>query len=419
VPYCVLSGYRDYPITRSDVDCVVGIRTFPRTFARLLLRELPLRGYRVVQSLQHEPNAFCFVLASGKDPDVGPVALDVSTDYRFNAYLFFSGEELLENRRRFKYFWIASNQVEFAYYLVKKIVKGKIDNGAVETLTALYKEDRQKCKTEIRRWWGEKSTAILVTALESGNWQPVRVGVARLRRELLIRAALRRPAFTSWFWIAQTRRAASRWLRPTGLHVVLLGPDGSGKSSLSRLLVSELGRLFPRSSVRHLTPGLLPRVSGSASVSSPHSQEPYSPLRSLAKVLYWSVEFTVGYLLLVRPALVASTLVIFDRYLLDALVDPRRYRYGGPQIALRLLWRLSPKPDLIIFLDAPPAALSERKLELPLEELHRQREAYRRLAEETRNALVVDASAPLEEVASKVVAAIHDFMSSRVARRFD
>jgi thymidylate kinase len=131
------------------------------------------------------------------------------------------------------------------------------------------------------------------------------------------------------------------------------------------------------------------------------------------------VEYTAGYLLLVRPALVASTLVIFDRYSLDALVDPKRYRYSGPQIALRLLWRLSPKPDLIFILDAPPAALTARKMELPIEELHRQREAYRRVAQEFPNTLVVDASAPLDDIASKVVAAIHDFMSSRVVRRFD
>ena len=49
---------------------------------------------------------------------------------------------------------------------------------------------------------------------------------------------------------------------------------------------------------------------------------------SLAKLVYWLMAYTVGYWLSVRPQLSRGRLVLFDRYLLDALADPRRYRYG-------------------------------------------------------------------------------------------
>jgi len=86
---------------------------------------------------------------------------------------------------------------------------------------------------------------------------------------------------------------------------------------------------------------------------------------SLAKAIYWVLDYTVGYYLKVRPAITRSTLMIFDRYLVDALVDPRRYRFGGPQWALRLAWSLIPKPHLVILLDAPVEVVRARKQEVP------------------------------------------------------
>ena len=48
----------------------------------------------------------------------------------------------------------------------------------------------------------------------------------------------------------------------------------------------------------------------------------------------------VGYIFKVRPALGRSNFVIFDRYFHDVLVDPRRYRYGGPSWYAKFLARM-------------------------------------------------------------------------------
>ena len=101
-------------------------------------------------------------------------------------------------------------------------------------------------------------------------------------------------------------------------------------------------------------------------VTAPHSRPPRSLVGSLAKAVYWVLDYTLGYYLKIRPALVRSTLVLFDRYLVDALIDPRRYRYGGPRWVLHLVWSLIPKPDLVILLDAPPEVLRARKQEVSL-----------------------------------------------------
>ena len=56
--------------------------------------------------------------------------------------------------------------------------------------------------------------------------------------------------------------------------------------------------------------------------------------------------------------------MLFDRYHGDLLVDPRRYRYGGPMSLARLIVRFMPQPDLVFFLDATPEILLARKQEV-------------------------------------------------------
>ena len=62
---------------------------------------------------------------------------------------------------------------------------------------------------------------------------------------------------------------------------------------------------------------------------------------------YWLAYYVAGYWISIRPALARSALVIHDRHLVDALVDPKRYRYAGPARLLRWIWLVMPKPDLM------------------------------------------------------------------------
>jgi thymidylate kinase len=137
---------------------------------------------------------------------------------------------------------------------------------------------------------------------------------------------------------------------------------------------------------------------------------------SVLRAAYWFVYYTFGYVKL-HLALARSTLVLNDRHFVDILVDRRRYRYGGPLGLMRLIWRLIPKPDLIILLDAPPEVLQARKQEVSFEETDRQRRAYLSLVGTMANGRVVDATQSLECVADDVSDIILQHLAARIARR--
>ncbi len=213
---------------------------------------------------------------------------------------------------------------------------------------------------------------------------------------------------------------AGRLRAPTGIIVCLLGPDGSGKSSVIEGLARELGVLYPEGRFRrlHWRPGVLPPLRAlaggdvralSAAAANPHGHAPRGRLSSLLRWVYYAADYPLGHLLRLMPLKAGSAAVIMDRYYYDVLVDPRRYGFNLPARILGWAMPLVPKPDLSIYLDADPVELRRRKQDLPLEELERQVKSWRGMLPVLPHAAVVAADRPLEavitETASLVMAA--------------
>jgi thymidylate kinase len=139
-------------------------------------------------------------------------------------------------------------------------------------------------------------------------------------------------------------------------------------------------------------------------------------MNSALRATYWFLYSTVGYAR-VHLALARSSLVLYDRHLVDILVDPKRYRYAGPMWPMRLMWRIIPKPDLVILLDAPAEIIQARKQEVPFAETVRQRDEYLELVQGLGNGRVIDASRSFDEVTNRATEIIVTFLSARTARR--
>jgi thymidylate kinase len=74
---------------------------------------------------------------------------------------------------------------------------------------------------------------------------------------------------------------------------------------------------------------------------------------------------------------------------------------------------LYPKPDFVIFLDAPSEVLFARKPERTIEILENKRQEYVRLREVMENYAVVDVSQPVDTVARQVCDLIVNFQKNK------
>lgn len=185
--------------------------------------------------------------------------------------------------------------------------------------------------------------------------------------------------------------------------IAFLGCDGSGKSSVIEGVAAEMTRRGVVVTRGHWRPA--PFDSGRAlagSADDPHGKPPRGAVASVMKLGWLAISWWSGWLRGLRQRAI-SGLVIFDRYHADLLVDPRRYRYGGPMLLARLASTWMPQPDITFFLDAEPEVLLARKQEVSLEALATSRRAYLSLASWNPRLRVIDASRPLELVIAEVM----------------
>jgi thymidylate kinase len=438
---CVLHGYEGYPEhVDSDVELICDdptqiLRVFSGRQAATIVRARRLKG-------DYTDYRFIFYKRYGDDSAF--LTCDVSADYRLCGLLFFTGKEFLETRRPFKFFRVPSADLEFCSYLIRKIVKGSLNTARARRLTELYQEDPAGCEHQLSRFFPRAAARLITDSAKTGDWNPIRDRLDPLRRELLGRAAREQPL--RWLIhrldipLRRFEKRSLALLHPPGLMVALLGVDGAGKSTVIERMERDLLPAFARTKGYHKRtfPSALNwirrrwraryrsqahRVRGERSVSTRHGAHRRPPRKftgSFAKLVFWWLDYTLlGYVMDIYPSLVRSTLVLFDRYYHDLLVDAKRYRYGGPLWLILLVSRLIPRPDLVILLDASPEVLYARKQDATFAEVSRQREAYLDVVKGLSHGHVVDASKPLDGVVAESEQIVLDHLARRAAHRFE
>lgn len=187
--------------------------------------------------------------------------------------------------------------------------------------------------------------------------------------------------------------------------VAFLGPDGAGKSTILSLVVQDLERRGQPPKTFYFAPGFLPRYrpNGDGAVTTnPHEGRQYGPVLIAAKIALMLFEFRMG----LRAVRRRHRLALFDRFIHDLLIDPKRYRMGQLRWWMRAMIALAPRPDLLVVISAPAEVIHARKQEVPFAETERQILAYAALAETFPNACVIVNTASPEAAAQQIIAKI-------------
>src|SRR5207302_1633895 len=134
------------------------------------------------------------------------------------------------DRRKHGDFWVASSEIEFAYHLAKNAWKGRLSSRQSRRIRILAEELGGERAEEIAgKLFGADFNTQIVARSVDGSLESI---IAQAGRRLWRKSLFRHPfQFTSYATGEGFRRVA-RWFRPTGIFVVILGPDGVGKSTL-------------------------------------------------------------------------------------------------------------------------------------------------------------------------------------------
>jgi thymidylate kinase len=415
VRYCVLHGWDELPDhLSSDLDLAVHSQDKPAIPA--ILESLRQRGYTPYQWKNYVTKGHSFYFYWTTASATHTVAVDLIFAHRRAGMILATGEKLVSSRMRHSGFWIAAPDIEYSYLLGKKAAKGKASLSQSLRLKQLVQTlGREKAAEIAGEIFQPDVQARIVDACAQGSID----AELRTLTKKSWRASPSSDAF-SWirYWAGEFRRAIWRASEPAGVLLAVMGPDGAGKSTIIEGLAQEFVIPLRRRILFHWRPQLLARRKDSGPVTEPHGQSPRGPLASMAHLSAFFADCWAGYLFVIWARLVRSDFVQFDRYFHDVLVDPLRYRYGGPAWYAALLCRLLPEPDLVIVLDASDHLFFARKTELSRAEIQRQRVAYRELRFKRARVVYVATDAGVQPTLLASSIALVDFMQRRFDRRF-
>ncbi|MGI9533987.1 MAG: dTMP kinase, partial [Thermodesulfobacteriota bacterium] len=413
--YSVLHGWQNLPDKLdSDLDIVIN-PTHLNQLERSLLKG---KEGKLVQLLQHESSCYYFVLAHKNGGGMEFLKVDAATDYRRDGFTYFTADQFIRRRHKWNSFWVTSPNSEFPYLLVKKTLKGSTPEHQKKRFYELVSElGIKKSKRLAANLFGKKLGYRIVSWIYTNEWDKIESQLPTLRRALFWHKLIKNPINPIMYWVMELKRKVLRWRYPTGLFVVVLGPDGSGKTTLIDSLKTQLLGAFRTADIFHLRPNIFGRNKNDNPVTDPHGKPTRSGLISAFKVIYYAFDYFVGYLLKIHTKLVRSTLVIFDRYFDDMLIDPKRYRYGGGKWLVNLCNYFVPEPDMYLILDVDENELMKRKQEVSIEELRRQRIEYRRLASKLKNAHIIDGSADEKQVLNDASEIVMNYLHNRYVER--
>ena len=185
-----------------------------------------------------------------------------------------------------------------------------------------------------------------------------------------------------------------------GAFLVVVGPDGVGKTTLARALLARVG---DRGRYFHFIPNPLHTLQHSPSDDAPpldKHRERGSRTVGLLRIGWILIRAWISYFLAIRPAVRSGSVVIGDRWLYGYVVQPLALKFYGPEWVARLMLRLMPRPDLVMVLDAPAEVIRERKAQLSVAEIEAERRQWARIPGRTLN---LDATRPTEELAEETL----------------
>jgi thymidylate kinase len=418
IPYAVLRNFEGLPYNNDsrDIDIIIEKADFKKIQNRLIIIFEDL-DWEIITYLNSD-RLITYVCARKGDDKTEIVQWDFFFNTSAFGVLLMDAPEFLQHRQFNGVLYHVSKECEFLdKYLYVRAVGGK------------YPAKYEKVKEAVA------DNEIVISKLNDLFSVPsVSVCNTVSGRKLITQAVFsnfkKRPfdLFCDIVWFLYT--FIRNYLRSnTGFSIGFTGPDGSGKTTVLTALHQQLSPVFATATVFfHFRPGLFPNAGETAyhaglkkdvdrKYDKPHRGGKTGIFSSVIRLLYYSMDYIIGYFLKVKSACRITKIVIFDRYYTDIIVDSRRSRIFLNHKFLYWFGELFiPKLDYNILLTADRDIILSRKQELNEEGIDSINEKLNYLSDKKGYYLIMNNSQP-EEAVQKILSIIFENQHEKNLKR--
>lgn len=240
--------------------------------------------------------------------------------------------------------------------------------------------NKEKVQDIFKTIFSGYTVEIIMRSIQSQEMLFTKNQVRKLRFEIVMNALKANPLKSLRNFIRVLTRKFYYVIKPPGVFVVFMGPDGAGKTTAIEGFKNILSQFVINESSLQLAwrPSYLPRLASLTtsgnSLDNISKKEKLERLpsfgSSLLRYSYYVLDYVLAYWVLHRRVLVNEGFILYDRYYYDYLIQPPyRSFINLPFGFKRLLGLIVPKPHLVMCFKAEAEVLYSRKQEETLEEL--------------------------------------------------
>lgn len=308
----------------------------------------------------------------------------------------------------------------------------KIKEKYAHSIEQEYSKNKESFNEILLQLFEKKTANKLILLLSNNKFLEIEKLGKYFSRQSKKRILLKRPFFTiynvfDFIWEKVLRIIFN--LNKYNSFFTVHAPDGTGKTTFIKSLAEELGYYYvcnPQdlTNIYHFRPLFLPNlgaVGEKAKVmkqdkdfTNPHRAKPAGIISSFFRMSYYWMDYVVGMPLILRRSAQFEQITIFDRYIYDFLIDPRRSRISLPYWLRRLFVLLVKQPKIVFVLDTDADTIYARKQELTKEEINRQLIEFRKLSALGNRVHFLDASKTSDEIASDAMKIILDTFTKKL-----
>jgi thymidylate kinase len=413
VDYVVLRNSEELLETLGhDID--IGMKD-QRSFESSLAKAGEAMSLKVAKT-QKRGNYSCYFIM--QSPSCCFLHLDTWTELDFRGITMVDPGRLFQGSFKERGINVASPVLQILGILLKEICYcRKLENKHIERVIRIYKTiGREKFLSEGELFIGRKITCILSDIIEDPGFQnSAGKDLSEARSRILRHCFWQNPLSSTISYLGWLKDQFLAFVKPPGLFITLFGPDGSGKSTLCKMIEEKLkDQLFNRVRYYHGHPEILPRLGiikakilggplpedgFSDNNTDEKLSKPHNPLKGCLYVLYYTLDYFLARIPF-RFHRARNDLILFDRYFYDYTMQP--LWEITPRWFIKLASLFIPKPDLFFFLMADPEEIHRRKPELTTDEIASQQAQMKSLMMQLKPFVEIDTTNDPEKAVSLI-----------------
>lgn len=393
IEYCILRNYENLPYSVGrDIDILIKNNNEKNDLIKNNIESLISKlgwEYIYTQDIDGLFTLTCYLI-DGDNVEV--VQLDLWSELRWRGLCWIDNNEILNRRIKKNGFFVASKGCEVVVTALKELMGGKkVPFKYYNRIINYCKEDKEGFISCLKPIYKDFCNEIYECCL-NGDFNKLNSLNKKIKRKLKYKSF---NSYTRYFKFSINRLLIKfkGFIKPKGMLIAFVGPDGSGKTTIIDKENELLSPFFSFTKKFHIRFGIFPELKtgfgfssmkgkinkGEIDMKNANAKKKYtnkekgqgkrtlvSILASWFVVLYYLIEFIIGGMITKR-IVINNGLILYDRYFYDFFVQPTTRDLIMPY--KKVLLSFVTKPDIIIHLNADPHVVYSRKKELKVNEI--------------------------------------------------